>query len=179
MGIMKEWSCSAHGYFNSEYAKCPYGCTGNMFIQRVFLTPPSIGTVRTKNIDKTLVGLANRFNMTDMNNQNGTGAVKRGDPGAVKRLDEFTEMMRAKFGDPWQAVTPGGTQMPDGTIKGGNGTGGATQHIKSLGASSGSALQRDATGQVSVPFVDSGVSVPLSKKIKPDHVAGSYNEGSK
>lgn len=176
MAIIKEWSCAAHGFFDNAEPICPRGCKGEHFIQRAFITPPSIGTARTKNIDKTLVGLANRFGMTDMNNQNGTGAVKRPDPNAVNRLEEFGQMMKQKFGDPWQAVTPGGTQMPDGSIKGGNGGGGAPSHIQGMGANTGSALQRDAAGQVSVPFVDSGVAIPLSKTIKPDHVAGNYNE---
>lgn len=175
MAIIKEWSCAAHGFFESEEAVCPRGCKGGMFIQRVILTAPGLNTARTKNIDKTLVGLANQFGLTDMNNQNGTGAVKRGDPGANKRMEEYNAMIKARFGSPWQSVTPGGMQMPDGTIKGGSAGAGAVQHIQTMGASGGSAITRDEIGQVSVPFVDSGVSVPLSKNIKPDSIAGTYD----
>lgn len=175
MAIMKEWSCAAHGFFDSEVAICPHGCSGAGFIERVIRTAPAFNSARTANIDKTLVGLAHQFGMTDMNNQNGTGAVKRGDPGANKRLEEFNDMVKARFGSPWQSVTPGGVQQPDGTIKGGNGTGGATQHIQGLGANGGSALTRDEAGQVSVPFPDTGMQMPLAKKITPDHIAGVYN----
>lgn len=176
MAVIKEWSCAAHGFFSSFDPVCPKGCKGTGFIQRVILTAPGINNARTKNIDKTLTGLAHQFGLTDMNNQNGTGAVKRGDPGANKRMEEYNDMMRAKFGSPWQSVTPGGCQMPDGSIRSGTGTGGgAVQHIQSMGASGGSAITRDDAGQVSVPFVDSGVTIPLSKNIKPDSVAGNYD----
>lgn len=65
MAVVKEWECKAHGYFDATEHRCPWGCPSE-FVERVFLTPPTIGSARTKAADSTLRNLANDFGMTDI-----------------------------------------------------------------------------------------------------------------
>lgn len=67
MAVIKEWECKAHGYFDGTDPACPHGCP-EQFVQRVFLTPPAIGSARTQVVDSTLRGLAKDFGMTDIRN---------------------------------------------------------------------------------------------------------------
>lgn len=63
MGVLHDYKCPAHGYFESTEAVCPHGCTD---VQVVFLQP--IGTIsdRTKGSDKTIKQLALDFKMSDV-----------------------------------------------------------------------------------------------------------------
>jgi len=63
MPPVKEWKCEAHGFFESDQAVCPHGCTT---ISRVFLTPVSIQSDGTKRNDETLKNLASDFGMSDI-----------------------------------------------------------------------------------------------------------------
>jgi len=67
MPVVKEWECAAHGYFDATEHRCPHGCPQE-FVQRVFLTPPTIGSAKTKASDSMLRNLANDFGMTDIRN---------------------------------------------------------------------------------------------------------------
>jgi hypothetical protein len=68
MAITKEFRCLAHGAFDSKTGVCPRGCTT---VIREFRTAPGIRQKGTKQIDKTLEGLASRFGLSDMSNRNG------------------------------------------------------------------------------------------------------------
>jgi len=96
MTIKKEWMCMAHGPFESAKAVCPKGCTT---VERRFFTPQSISTSgRTKNIDRTLEQLAKDYKLTDINNQNGTSAVKRPQPQAVNQMQQLNDAIQGKYG---------------------------------------------------------------------------------
>ena len=122
MTVMKEWFCMAHGKFESAKSVCPKGCTT---VERRFYTPTSIKTSdRTRNIDNTLQMLADDYKLTDINNQNGTAAVKRPDSRKVNQMEAMNEVIKQKFG-----VHAGGGwgAMPQ--------QGGATAAAQNLGAS--------------------------------------------
>lgn len=71
MAIKREFTCLAHGMFESTEAVCPYGCTST--VERTFTQGgPSIGSKRTRNIDGTLERLAGKYGMTDMSTRNGS-----------------------------------------------------------------------------------------------------------
>lgn len=108
MAILRDWICPVHGPFESsdEDALCPSGC--NVAV-RAFLQAPGIGSSRTKNIDNTLNSLASQFGLTDINNRGGR-AAKGVNPGFVKRQEEFSRMIKERYGDgPWGAVPQGAT----------------------------------------------------------------------
>ncbi len=63
MGILNDYKCPAHGYFESTKAVCPHGCTD---VQVVFLQPVGMIGDRTKGSDKTLNQLALDFKMGDI-----------------------------------------------------------------------------------------------------------------
>jgi len=63
MGILHDYKCPAHGYFESTEAVCPHGCTD---VQVVFLQPVATMSDRTKGSDKTLKQLALDFKMSDV-----------------------------------------------------------------------------------------------------------------
>jgi hypothetical protein len=113
---LHDYRCLAHGVFESFDGKCPSGCDASL-VEKVFLKPAGFHTARTVNIDKTLDQLALDFNMTDMNNQNGTSAAARPDPKKIKerqeQLDRMTHennQLMGKLGDTAQAwgQIPGG-----------------------------------------------------------------------
>lgn len=62
--VIKEWKCPVHGFFESEDAVCPKGCDAG--VMRVFLTPVSIGSGVTGQLDAQQDRLAARFGMTDL-----------------------------------------------------------------------------------------------------------------
>jgi hypothetical protein len=171
--ILRDYNCLAHGIFEGSEAICPHGCKGSGFVSIVHLKAPAIGSQRTKNLDAITRNLANQFGLTDMDNRGGQ-AVKRPDPMAAKRAEEYNEFIQQKFGSPWQAVAPGGVMQPDKTIKGGSEGSGAIQSIAGFGAQSGSAMAWDKTGNVTVPFNDGETAVPLSREIKPDAIAAEH-----
>jgi hypothetical protein len=156
--ILRDYSCMAHGIFESAKPECPQGCKGGM-VSIVHLKAPGFVSVRTKGIDKTTRNLASQFGLTDMDNRGGQ-PVKRPDPMAEERNQKYQEWLKEKFGSTWQAVAPGGVQHADGTITGGSGGGGATQTIVGMGATGGSAVKRDEIGHTSVPF--DSFEVPLA-----------------
>lgn len=155
--ILRDYNCLAHGIFEGTEPVCPRGCKGNGFVSIIHLKAPSIGTARTKSLDNITRNLANQFGLTDMDNRGGQ-AVKRPDPMAAKRAEEYSDFIKEKFGSPWQSVS-GGNPL---------------HHIQGLGAQGGSAVSRDETGKVSVPFNDGEYAIPLSRDIKPDAIAGEH-----
>jgi hypothetical protein len=169
---MKDYSCNAHGYFEAWEPVCPKGCKGAGMIQVVHLQATSFVTSKTKNLDKTIRGLAKEFNLTDMNNKDGQ-PVKRPDPKTGEREKAYQEYIKKKFGDTgWAQVQKGGIQdfTNGGKVVGGTGGGGAVQTIQGFGAEPGSALSKDKTGNVSV--VGGEFAIPLSRNIIPDTIVG-------
>ena len=94
MAVLSDWSCAAHGVFESMTGRCPHGCS-NSFVNKVFLQAPGLKSARTTNIDKTLQNLAGDFGLTDLNNQGGTSAVVRPNSRAVAAR----EQLMGKLGD--------------------------------------------------------------------------------
>ena len=173
MAVLHDYNCLAHGIFEGFEAVCPHGCKGPGFGSVVHLKAPGIGTQRTKNLDAITRNLANQFGLTDMDNRGGQ-PVKRPDPMAAKRAEEYQEWITQKFGSTWQSVAPGGVMQADKTVKGGSEGSGALQSIAGLGAQGGSAVTRDEAGKVTVPFNDGEYAIPLSRDIKPDAIAGEH-----
>jgi hypothetical protein len=63
MGVLNDYKCPAHGFFEGREPVCPHGCTD---VQVVFLQPVATVSDRTKGSDKTLKQLALDFNMSDI-----------------------------------------------------------------------------------------------------------------
>jgi hypothetical protein len=63
--ILRDYSCMAHGIFESAKPECPQGCKGGM-VSIVHLKAPGFVSVRTKGIDKTTRNLASQFGLTDI-----------------------------------------------------------------------------------------------------------------
>jgi hypothetical protein len=161
MAVLHDYNCLAHGIFEGFEAVCPHGCKGTGFVSVVHLKAPGIGTQRTKNLDAITRNLANQFGLTDMDNRGGQ-PVKRPDPMAVKRAEEYQRWVQEKFGPTWQDVAPGGVMGPDKKVRQGEGGGnGAIETISSKGAQGGSAVARDDIGHVSVALED-GSAVTLA-----------------
>jgi len=96
MAIIKEWICFVHGPFESASSACPHGC--NTTEQR-FFTPPNIRTTgRTANIDKTMYGLMQQHNMTDVRSCREGEAAKRPDQKKVEEVNNFTNEFSKRFG---------------------------------------------------------------------------------
>ena len=75
MAVTHDYNCLAHGVFkDSTTGLCPHGCAKEMS-SIAYLKPPSFHGGRTAGIDATLRGLAQDHGLTNMNNQNGTGAA--------------------------------------------------------------------------------------------------------
>lgn len=92
MPVIKEWECKAHGYFDGPEQRCPHGCP-DVFVERVFLTPPAIRSASTAVADFTLKGLAQDFGMTDIR------GAREGESVA-----ETTPASSAPFKPQWQSV---------------------------------------------------------------------------
>lgn len=140
MSVLADYSCAAHGNFESRTGHCPYGC-GDSVVQKVFLKAAVFKSNRTVNIDRNLQALADDFKLTDLNNQNGTSAVIRPDSKKVAARDRLL----GKLGDTtdsWKQVTPGGTyKVGSGPVPvEGRAGAGAEASIRSYG-SPGNALQ--------------------------------------
>ena len=88
MAVLHDWICLAHGKFESFDGRCPHGCD-EQFVAKTYVQAPGLRSDRTKNIDNTFRQLAADYGLTDMNNQNGTGAVKRPDPYKEKEQSEL------------------------------------------------------------------------------------------
>lgn len=76
--VIKEWKCPAHGFFESDNPVCPKGCDAG--IMRVFLTPPSIGSGVTAQLDGQQQRLADRFGMTDLRSKVYEGEAQKQAP---------------------------------------------------------------------------------------------------
>jgi hypothetical protein len=63
MGVLHDYKCPVHGYFENIEAVCPAGCTD---VQVVFLKPIGVKSDKTKHNDRTLNQLALDFKMGDI-----------------------------------------------------------------------------------------------------------------
>ena len=63
MGVLHDYKCPVHGYFEASEAVCPAGCTD---VHVVFLKPVSVKSEGTKHNDRTLNQLALDFKMSDI-----------------------------------------------------------------------------------------------------------------
>lgn len=65
MGVLHDYKCSVHGYFENTEASCvEVGCDGEVML--VFLQAPAMLGEKTKSADKTINQLAMDFGMTNM-----------------------------------------------------------------------------------------------------------------
>ena len=69
-GVMKDFECAAHGYFQARtksgvIPKCPKGC-GSALVKLVFLQPVTIGKVKYKRGDKLLRQAADMQGLSDI-----------------------------------------------------------------------------------------------------------------
>lgn len=63
MAVLRDFKCSEHGIYESWNGDCPEcGVKG----ERVYISAPAYHGSRTRNIDKTLKGLAKDFGMTNI-----------------------------------------------------------------------------------------------------------------
>jgi len=111
MSVLSDWSCDAHGIFESKTGHCPSGCMDS-FVHKVFLKAPGLKSDRTTSIDGTLRSLAADFGLTDMNNQNGTSAVIRPDARKMALREEQHNQLMGKLGDTsrsWGTIPSGAT----------------------------------------------------------------------
>jgi hypothetical protein len=93
MAILRSYKCPRHGFFDSWEPRCEHGCED---IDVVFLRPISVRTSgRTKNIDKTLNGLAAEYKMTDIK------STREGDhqTGYLKRNNAAPDPREPRAGD--------------------------------------------------------------------------------
>jgi hypothetical protein len=67
MAALNDYRCAAHGAFESREARCPYGCPAS-FVKIEFNQAPAYHNGRTRNIDRTLRGIAADHGLTDMKN---------------------------------------------------------------------------------------------------------------
>jgi hypothetical protein len=70
MGVLKEFSCAAHGEFEEmvngdEIPPCPYGCTPRI-VKREIRQAPASRSVRTSNKDKLTQDLADQYKLTNI-----------------------------------------------------------------------------------------------------------------
>lgn len=63
MGVLNDYKCQKHGFFEAMEPLCPHGCTD---VKVVFLKAPGIKSERTKKADRTLRGLARDFGMSNI-----------------------------------------------------------------------------------------------------------------
>jgi len=176
MAVLKDYSCNAHGFFESWEPVCPKGCKGEGMIQVVHLQAASFNSASTKNLDNTIKGLAKQFNLTDMNNKDGQ-PVKRVDPKAADRAKAYEDYIKQKFGSTgWTQMQKGGLQdfTQGGKVIGGSAGSGAVQTIQGFGATPGSALSKDQNGNISVVGGDN--TILLSKNLPTKVMAKDNTE---
>lgn len=106
MAVIKEWECAAHGYFDATEPRCPWGCSEQL-VERVFLTPPGIGSEGTKRSDQTLRALANDFGMTDIKNGKDGTAVAQATPAASSGFRPTWQSLGKEFDVRGLGVQPG------------------------------------------------------------------------
>ena len=141
MAVLADYSCAAHGIFESMTGHCPSGCSDS-FVNKVFLQAPGLTSARTKNIDGTLRGLAADFGLTDLNNQNGTSAVIRPDPRKIAARDSLMGKL-GETANSWGEMQPGGVfQVGKGAVPvDGRAGQGAISTLASVGARADNALE--------------------------------------
>ena len=61
MGVMHDYKCAVHGFFEAESPFCPHGCDT---VQKVFLQPVGVVSGTTRFNDTTLRNLANDFQLS-------------------------------------------------------------------------------------------------------------------
>jgi hypothetical protein len=88
--VLKDYHCTNHGYFEGWEEKCPIkGCSGAVSV--VFLQPVSLKSDKTKRSDKTLEGLAQQFDMTDIKStregEHQSGYIKRKNKQTAKQAE--------------------------------------------------------------------------------------------
>lgn len=76
MSVIKEWECKVHGRFDGSHPICEAGGCDSSQVERIFLTPPGIRTLRTRTIDRHLNDVAKDYNLTDMSNKNGESVMQ-------------------------------------------------------------------------------------------------------
>lgn len=70
MGVLKEFSCAAHGEFEEmvngdEIPPCPHGCTPR-FVIREIRTPTNSRSNKTNNTDRLMGDLAQQYKLPDI-----------------------------------------------------------------------------------------------------------------
>lgn len=73
MKPLHDFSCLAHGVFESRSGKCPHGCSTSM-VKKVFLKPPSYHNGFYAGADKNLRMLADDYKMTNLQQKAGEPA---------------------------------------------------------------------------------------------------------
>lgn len=76
---LHDWQCPVHGDFEGSHPICPaLGCLSEDVI-KVYRKAPSIGTARTRRVDRTLRGLAEAHGLSDMSNRDGQSVAGSSD----------------------------------------------------------------------------------------------------
>ncbi len=162
MAPIKEWRCLQHGPFEAEEGICPSGCDT---VVREYRTAPGGRSPKTKHVDKTLQGLADRFGLSDMSNRDGSVGGSRKDPNAMAPL--WGQMPKGNVYEVGKGERP-----VDGA------SGGATAALAGLGinAQNEASVQAiaDAAGEKMPNFMDIAHSLP---KVKPI-AAASYGSSA-
>ena len=65
MGVLKDYKCLAHGFFEAWDPRCPKGCDGEA-VMVAFLQPVGLRSDSTRHSDSTMRGLAQDFGMSDI-----------------------------------------------------------------------------------------------------------------
>lgn len=144
MGVMREYRCFGHGFFESEEPRCPRGCTT---VERAFLTAPGHYSKKTAAIDATFKQIAKDYRLSDMNNRDGKPArVVRAPQGEARaQQDRFSEMLQKRYGAKsvvhtqhgvggWGGVNPGGIYRAGGEIVEAQRGPGAPAAVAAIGA---------------------------------------------
>lgn len=71
---LKEFSCKAHGNFESYSAQCPHGCPAR-FVKQEIRTAPAYRSAGTKFTDSTLRTLAADYGLTNLKNDKDSSSV--------------------------------------------------------------------------------------------------------
>ena len=137
--IVKEWVCLAHGFFDSAEPLCPYGCSGEGMIERVFRTAPAIQSQGYRNMNATFAALAAEHGVTDLNQRGGDG-MRRVDYATAKRMHDQVQQLGIGL--------KSGRNINDLF---------APVNSVSLPAMGQSALQAGPGGRMMTPIGDSGV----------------------
>jgi len=112
MGILRDYKCAEHGYFESFNPICPSGCVENVLV--VHLKAVGIKSRRTKKSDQTLKNLAADFGMSDIkstregDNQAGYYTRNNAGKGEEVRIQSYKEAQSKKESRPGDLAIWGG-----------------------------------------------------------------------